>query len=63
MAVVVRSLFPDWLSTSALPWLEEVIDQGRKVRPEEFRPFFRMVNTDKPFVQYTSMGKIGRAHV
>ena len=59
MAVVLRTLFPDWMTTAALPWLEEVIDQGRKVRPEEFRPFFRMESTDKPYVQYTSMGTLG----
>ena len=59
MAVVVRTLFPDWMTTAALPWLEEVIDQGRKTRPEEFRSFFRLMSTDKPHVQYTSMGTLG----
>lgn len=59
MAVVVRTLFPDWMTTAALPWLEEVIDQGRKSRPEEFRSFFRLMSTDKPHVQYTSMGTLG----
>ena len=56
---VVRTLFPDWMTTAALPWLEEVIDQGRKTRPEEFRSFFRLMSTDKPHVQYTSMGTLG----
>lgn len=59
MSVVVRSAFPDWMTTAALPWLEEVIDQGRKVRPEEFKDVFRMETTDKPHVQYTSMGTLG----
>lgn len=59
MAVVLRATFPDWMTTAALPFLEEVIDQGRKVRPEEFRPMFRMQSTDKPHVQFTSMGTLG----
>ena len=59
MAVVLRTTFPDWMTTAALPFLEEVIDQGRKVRAEQFRPFFRMQSTDKPHVQYTSMGALG----
>ena len=59
MAVVLRSTFPDWMTTAALPWLEEVIDQGRKVRPEEFREFFRMQTTDNPHKQYTSQGTLG----
>lgn len=59
MAVVLRTTFPDWMTTAALPWLELVIDQGRKVRPEEFREVFRMQSTDKPHVQYTGMGTLG----
>ena len=59
MATVLRSTFPDWMTTAALPWLEEVIDQGRKLKPEQFRPMFRMDSTDKPHVQYTSMGTLG----
>lgn len=59
MAVVLRATFPDWMTTAALPFLEEVIDQGRKVRPEEFRAMFRMQSTDKPHVQFTSMGTLG----
>ena len=59
MAVVLRTNFPDWMTTAALPCLEEVIDQGRKTRPEEFRQMFRMESTDKPHKQYTSMGTLG----
>lgn len=59
MALVTRTLFPDWMTTAALPWLEEIIDQGRKVRPEEFQPYFRMMTTDKAHLQFTSMGTLG----
>ena len=60
MATILRQTFPDILTTAALPWLEEVIDQSRKSRPEEFRRFFRMQSTDRPHVQYTSFGAFGR---
>ena len=59
MAVALKANYPDFLTVDALPWLEEIIDQGRKVRPEEFRRFFRMNSTDKPHVQYTSFGTLG----
>ena len=59
MAVMLRTLYPDVLQTNALPWLEEVIDQGRKTRPEEFRSIFKMQSTDKPFVQFTGIGALG----
>ena len=56
---MTRSTFPDLWTTDALPFLEEVIDQGRKSRPEEFQPFFKMKTTADPHVQYTSQGTLG----
>lgn len=60
MATVLRANFPDWLSTSALPFIREAIDWGRKLRPEWFPQVFRMETTDRPFEQYTSYTRFGQ---
>lgn len=60
MATVLRANFPDWLSTSALPFIREAIDWGRKLRPEWFQQVFRMETTDRPFEQYTSYTRFGQ---
>lgn len=59
MATMVRASFPDWLSTSALPWLRRVVESGTKRRPEWFQQVFKMETTDRPFEQYTSIAKFG----
>ena len=59
MAVMPRLWAPDWMSTSALPWLEEAIDWGRKKKPLFYDPVFRMETTDRPYEQYTSFTKFG----
>lgn len=59
MATVLRSTYTDLWTTDALPWLEEVIDQGRKVRPEEFQAFFKMQTTDNSHKTFTSTGTLG----
>ena len=59
MAVTTRLWAPDWMSTSALPWLEEAIDWGRKKKPLFYDPIFRMETTDRPYEQYTSFTKFG----
>lgn len=57
MPTVLRANFPDILSTNALPFLKEMIDWGRQLRPEWFQPIFSMESTDRPFEQYTSYTK------
>lgn len=47
------------MSTSALPWLQEAIDWGRKKKPLWFEPVFNMDTTDRPYEQYTSFTKFG----
>lgn len=59
MATILRSNFADWLSTSALPFLNEAVDSGRKLRSRWYEPIFNMVSTDRPFEQYTSYAKFG----
>lgn len=56
---ILRANFPDWLSTSALPFLKEAIDWGRKLRPEWYPQVFRMETTDRPFEQYTTYTRFG----
>ena len=59
MAVTTRLWAPDWMSTSALPWLQEAIDWGRKKKPLFYEPIFNMETTDRPYEQYTSITKFG----
>lgn len=59
MAVMPRLWAPDWMSLSALPWLQEAIDWGRKKKPLWFEPVCNMETTDRPYEQYTSFTKFG----
>ena len=59
MAVLTRLWAPDWMSTTALPWLNEAIDWGRKKKALFYPSFFRMESTDRPYEQYTSFTKFG----
>ncbi|KKL13394.1 hypothetical protein LCGC14_2526210, partial [marine sediment metagenome] len=59
MATVVRALFPDFATTSALPFLQEAIDWGRSLRPEWFQQVYNMKSTDRAHEQFTSYTKFG----
>ena len=59
MATVVRTLFPDWMTTAALPFIKEAVDSGRKQRPRWYEPVFNMQSTDRPHEQYTTYAKFG----
>ncbi len=59
MAVVTRALLPDWLTTSALPFLKRLVDSGTKLRPKWYEQVLRMETTDRPHEQYDSYAKFG----
>lgn len=61
MAIMTRSGFSDTLSTSALPFLRQIIKAGAegKYREEWFQQVFNMETTDQPFEQYSSLANYG----
>ena len=58
MATMVRAQFSDWMTTAALPFLRNIIEDGKK-REEWYQPIFRMESTDRPHESYTSVAKFG----
>jgi phage major head subunit gpT-like protein len=59
MAITNRLSFPDWLTTAALPFLNEAVDYGQKLRPRWYEQVFDMRSTNRPHEQYTSFTKFG----
>lgn len=59
MALLTRLSFPDWCSTSALPWLQEATDWARHNKPLWYQNIYNMETTDKPYEQYTTYTKFG----
>ncbi len=59
MATVTRAVFPDWMTTSALPFIKAAIESGRNLRPRWYEPVFDMLSTDRPHEQYTTYAKFG----
>lgn len=58
MPTMVRGQFSDWLTTSALPFLRSVMEDG-KFREEWYTDVFRVETTDRPHEQYTGVAKFG----
>lgn len=59
MPTMLMANFKDWLSTTALPFLNAAVSSGQKLRTRWYEPVFDMSTTDRPFEQWTTYAKFG----